>query len=943
MLDNKKTVLNFFNSNLGKYYIFNVKEKLPIKCDTGKGLNGWSSSNYETEIKPYVNINSERYGISLNCGRQPNNDIIIGLDFDVMCINKENGKYEVNEYVKNLFNEFIDLNSNYDGVFSSSTQNNYGCFVKINDEQYEKLLKIGNIGGDLEVKIKKSHLLLPPSSSFCKVEKILRERKYLGNEIFLDINLNEKIFDWIYNYMKYRKGNCDETHTKKENVIIECNTNTLIDKKCCEEKRININLPFLEENNEKNDLNKIIEMCEILENKYINSYKLWFMILVSLKHLNNSNSCFKKIVIDVLFKKWEKYNIVDKEKEIKKIEKIWNNIYVDKENNRGGTLFYFAKMSNITKYIEIQQKYMKVNKNLEEGSEFEIANIFNELYGFNYLVFYSGEEGGSKNEIYKFNNIYWCVCNEMTIMKDIRNIMSIYYEEIIIKISREIQKRTAELLNNSIEINKDELIKSLEIRRKKNTDIKKKINSVSFVKTISTAFIIEYQREKTNFMFERNPNIICFNNLCYNISTKTTSLGDPNDYMILSTGYDYIKNKNDEKIEDELNELIKSIFEDKEEREFIMCVLASSLYGKNMEKLFMFNGSGGNGKGVLTNLLFKTLGDYAYRLSSISLTKPIDDGGNPSIANMSYKRLVITSEPDEKNRLHNGTIKSITGDDEVSARKLYKNGMRTFLRLTLILECNKRPLFKEEITDAELRRLYDIYFANIFKTNIEDFKNCPNVKKANIKYKDVDYINSVRCVFFNMLIPYFKKLEDENFNFDKIIPTSIKERTDDYMKSNELIYTWFIDNFETNEKAFVPIKYVFDRLCDDTETQKDLKKREWSEKGIHKKNTFVKYIEDHIFFKPYYSKKIQSVKDINSCLEEYKIKKKDEYYNAYNMKDSEEFFNIDNLYKKFGLYNKDNKPLSAYVAIRGFIPKPLRSDDDNLSNENKDSDDNDEM
>jgi hypothetical protein len=163
------------------------------------------------------------------------------------------------------------------------------------------------------------------------------------------------------------------------------------------------------------------------------------------------------------------------------------------------------------------------------------------------------------------------------------------------------------------------------------------------------------------------------------------------------------------------------------------------------------------------------------------------------------------------------------------------------------------------------------------------------------------------------------------------------------MKSNELIYTWFIDNFETNEKAFVPIKYVFDRLCDDTETQKDLKKREWSEKGIHKKNTFVKYIEDHIFFKPYYSKKIQSVKDINSCLEEYKIKKKDEYYNAYNMKDSEEFFNIDNLYKKFGLYNKDNKPLSAYVAIRGFIPKPLRSDDDNLSNENKDSDDNDEM
>lgn len=82
------------------------------------------------------------------------------------------------------------------------------------------------------------------------------------------------------------------------------------------------------------------------------------------------------------------------------------------------------------------------------------------------------------------------------------------------------------------------------------------------------------------------------------------------DYVSMTTGYDW-KEPLKEEIE-LMNKLINEIMPIPEERDLYLQILASSLDGKCLEKFIIFNGSGGNGKGMINDLLLCALGDYGF-------------------------------------------------------------------------------------------------------------------------------------------------------------------------------------------------------------------------------------------------------------------------------------------------------------------------------------------
>ena len=70
-----------------------------------------------------------------------------------------------------------------------------------------------------------------------------------------------------------------------------------------------------------------------------------------------------------------------------------------------------------------------------------------------------------------------------------------------------------------------------------------------------------------------------------------------------------------------------------------MTVLATALYGKTLEKFTVANGSGGNGKGMLNELMMFTMGDYGINADcSIVLGngKP-KNGPNAELASIAKK------------------------------------------------------------------------------------------------------------------------------------------------------------------------------------------------------------------------------------------------------------------------------------------------------------------
>ena len=85
-----------------------------------------------------------------------------------------------------------------------------------------------------------------------------------------------------------------------------------------------------------------------------------------------------------------------------------------------------------------------------------------------------------------------------------------------------------------------------------------------------------------------------------------------------------------------------------------MEVLASALDGIAYEKFFMFNGGGGNGKGIIFNLMSEVLGDYCLTAKNAVLkdfAKANESSGD--LLDLRAKRMILF---DELGDLNNNVI-----------------------------------------------------------------------------------------------------------------------------------------------------------------------------------------------------------------------------------------------------------------------------------------------
>jgi putative DNA primase/helicase len=104
----------------------------------------------------------------------------------------------------------------------------------------------------------------------------------------------------------------------------------------------------------------------------------------------------------------------------------------------------------------------------------------------------------------------------------------------------------------------------------------------------------------------------------------------------------------------------------------LLFVLSTALSGRAIEKFFVFNGAGRNGKGFLNEFMKVLLGDYFEYVSPIILTedpkKKSSAQASPEMAKLSKMRYVVCKEPPKNQPIHNNVMKDLTGGGEVQAR-----------------------------------------------------------------------------------------------------------------------------------------------------------------------------------------------------------------------------------------------------------------------------------
>ena len=248
-------------------------------------------------------------------------------------------------------------------------------------------------------------------------------------------------------------------------------------------------------------------------------------------------------------------------------------------------------------------------------------------------------------------------------------------------------------------------------------DSKNRSNQISIINS-SEAFLVN-----EDIKFDDNKDIIGFNNGIYDLIRHEFREIKYDDYLTMSCGYDYNPNFDPETMNDMLV-LLKSIMPDEGTRNLMLEVMSAGLTGRVIEKFILFNGGGRNGKGLLDEFLQIIYGDYCLIYANVSLlTEKQKTGGNPELASIHNKRIVIMKEPDGDKPLQNSCIKSITGGGNVSGRMLYSNATLVTLCLILSMECNVKPKFKSEPGDAEEDRVVDVLLPNRFTTNEEEIDN----------------------------------------------------------------------------------------------------------------------------------------------------------------------------------------------------------------------------
>jgi putative DNA primase/helicase len=126
--------------------------------------------------------------------------------------------------------------------------------------------------------------------------------------------------------------------------------------------------------------------------------------------------------------------------------------------------------------------------------------------------------------------------------------------------------------------------------------------------------------------------------------------------------------------------------------EYFQTAIGYSATGETREQcLFMIYGDGANGKSTLVDSISRVLVPYSYTMPFSTIEFASRSSISNDVAELVGKRFVVASETQENIRLNEGRIKSLTGDQTITARFLHKNNFTFHPQAKYWLCFNHKP------------------------------------------------------------------------------------------------------------------------------------------------------------------------------------------------------------------------------------------------------------
>lgn len=476
--------------------------------------------------------------------------------------------------------------------------------------------------------------------------------------------------------------------------------------------------------------------------------------------------------------------------DIQQLPKFLFNEFVEKYK----ILTHKEDIKETTKMLS-EADHKRANKILDNFMKNEAwDDLFAELYSLLAKDRYFYDEINKDWYLINRYNIWNNVGNEgFVIMNDMREVMYPVVKEKFKWIDEEF-----EVMNSKEKgtMSKEELdkLESLEKKQKKYNAICKVLHSVTSKKNILTSL---KGREVPKRIFEKfdnvNLDLFAFDNGVFDLQKRIFRLPLPSELVTTTCGYDYEDKSEIGHIIEDIHKIVSSITLNDQDKNSLLMEIAQCLSGNSViEAFYIWKGAGGNGKGVLRDLIKRTFGPYYDALDILWLTKNTTkssaNDADDSIARKKNCRIVITTEPDSDTELKTDKLKQISGNDEIPCRTLYSKQFKYVAKFKLIIQTNFDVKLENTSSKSLIRRIQVDHFPFNFTDNpvLPNDRLADNMIKTRIRSKQYD------IAFFHVLLDMYFKWIDSNKNFN--YSENTKEQTNMLLLANDPI-TPFVDKY----------------------------------------------------------------------------------------------------------------------------------------------------
>ena len=328
--------------------------------------------------------------------------------------------------------------------------------------------------------------------------------------------------------------------------------------------------------------------------------------------------------------------------------------------------------------------------------------------------------------------------------------------------------------------------------------------------------------------FDNQPYVFAFTNCAYDLTRRRGDGGwftpDKYDYLLMSCQKPWREPTAAEMAN--VQSWYSDIQPDEAMRNALISVHKSGLSGQQFQYFFVFTGGGGNGKDFLGDQFIHLLDKNGYAaIGHLELlTRPIKSGANTEARGLHKKRFVRFAEPNpgekmEAVRLSN--VNELTGCESICARTGHDFsalGSDTRLHSTSVIECNDPPACVGDKGNSAQRRWRFIEFPTTFTSDETELKANPTkFKRINNKLDDKAFVKTHYCALFKYIVTT-KGVWEPGQSLDDYMPERTKTMAKEYLAKNDELSTWFLDNYEEENKLdtggfvvnFVSIKEIKD-------------------------------------------------------------------------------------------------------------------------------------